>query len=417
MGADLIVVPDGSLSDGENILLNEKPAMFFFGDSGFEKITGISGVAQASPGIFISTLAGQACCSGHVQVIAIDPARDFTVAAWLKEHPGVTMEKDDILIGSMIDGDTGTDLKFYGHTFRIVGKLDPSGMRGVDNVIFTRIDDIYAAAGESGTKAAQPPNIPEGKVSSVLVRVDPGASAGAIGSEIRSQVPGTKTITQNTLLGLVLLHLTGIVRFLNHSSIAVIAISIPLTGLVSAIVARELQREISMLGALGATKEFVTRLVFTGTFISSVIGSLIGIAATMVILLSFQNFIAFILEIPFAVPSPFSLLAIVSGSLLPSLAIGAIASIYPTIHLIRSAPPSGYSGSTGSWWRERISAGSWQAGYAPKETFPPRGESGSCFTNSLRGEPDVSHGQNYRFNPLLCRGFFRSGFGIRDTAS
>ncbi len=347
-GADLVVVPDGSLSAGENILLSGKPAMFFFGDTGFERIKGISGVAQASPVIFVSTLAGQACCSGHVQVIAIDPARDFTVAAWLKEHPEVTMKKDDIVVGSMIDGETGSNLKFYGHTFRIAGKLDPSGLRGVDNVVFTRIEDMYTMADESGTRAAQPLNIPQGKVSSVLVRVGPGVSADAIGNEIKSQVPGTKTITQNTLLGLVIRHLAGVVSFLNHSSIAVMAISIPLVGVVSAIVARELRGEIVLLGALGATKAFVTRLVFTGTFISSVIGSLTGIAATLVILVSFQDFIAFTLEIPFAIPPPVSLLAIGAGSLLPSLAIGAIASIYPTILLIRSAPAR-YSGSAGSW--------------------------------------------------------------------
>jgi hypothetical protein len=32
------------------------------------------------------------------------------------------MGKDDIIIGNKIDGEVGSDLKFYGHNFHVVGK-------------------------------------------------------------------------------------------------------------------------------------------------------------------------------------------------------------------------------------------------------------------------------------------------------
>ena len=89
MGADILVVPEGYNAVAQTVILMGEPSTFFFNDSGFEQIVKIPGVSKASPQIFVATLSGQACCSAPVQIIAIDPEHDFTVATWLKENPGV----------------------------------------------------------------------------------------------------------------------------------------------------------------------------------------------------------------------------------------------------------------------------------------------------------------------------------------
>lgn len=336
MGADLIIVPEAYMAEGENSLLTGNPSMFFFNDSGFEQISRIQGVSKASPQILVASLAGQSCCSGLVQLVAVDPERDFTLVPWLEAHPDVVMGEDDIIIGSKIDGDVGSDLKFYGHNFHIIGKLDPTGMMGVDMAVFTQMDDVYAMAGESSEKAVKPLIIPKGMVSSVLVQVTSNASPSKVGNDIRTIIPGTRSITINGLFATVTLHLAGIIRLLYGSVVAVALVFIPLLGLLSAMVAHELKEEITLLGALGVTKLFILQFVLAESFISSVIGSLIGIGSAAIILFGFQDFITFSLEIPFFIPQPHIILAAAGITLLVCLMISGIASLYPTIRIIRS---------------------------------------------------------------------------------
>ena len=336
IGADLIIVPEAYTEEGESSLLTGSPSVFFFNDSGFEQISRIPGVSRASPQILVASLAEQSCCSGLVQLVAVDPERDFTLAPWLEVHPGVVMGKDDIVIGNKIDGEVGSDLKFYGHNFHVVGKLDPTGMMGVDMAVFMQIDDVYTMAGESGEKAVKPLVIPKGMVSSVLVQVTNDSSPSKVGSDIRTIIPGTRSITLNGLFATVTLHLAGTTRLLYESVVAVTLLFIPLLGLLSALVAHELKKEITLLGSLGVTRLFILQFVLAESFTSSVVGSLIGIGSATVILIGFQDFIAFSLEIPFFIPPPMTILAAAGITLLFCLVISGIASLYPTIRLVRS---------------------------------------------------------------------------------
>jgi putative ABC transport system permease protein len=336
MGADIFVVPEDYMTERENSLINGSPSMFFFNDSSFEQISQIPGVSGASPQILIATLAEQSCCSGFVQLIAIDPEHDFTLAPWLETQHSITMGKDDIIIGSDVDGEVGSDLKFYGHIFHVVGKLDPKGMMGVDRAVFTRIEDVYTMADESGEKAEKNITIPRGMISSVLVRVEPGLSPSIVGSEIRSRIPGSRTITPTSLLATVTIHLAGITRLLFGSAVAIILFSVPLFTFLSVMVAHELKREIVLLGALGMTKVFILQLIIAESFIYSVIGSFFGIGFAAIFLVSFQNFITSSLEIPFFIAPPLALIAAAGSTFLVCLLISGIAQLYPTIRIVRS---------------------------------------------------------------------------------
>ena len=337
MGADILVVPEEYSSAAQTVILMGEPTTFFFRDSGFEQISQIPGVAKASPQIYVATLSGQACCSAPVQIIAIDPLHDFTVSAWLKENPGVTLGKNDIIVGSQIFGDIGTDLLFYGHTFHIVGRLERTGM-GIDCSVFTRIEDAYVMADESGVKAVQKLTIPKGMVSAVLVKVDPAASPFVVASEISRQIPGTKTMTPNGLLNAVSGQLGAITSLLYGSTLAVMVISIPLLGFISAMVAHERRREVAILRALGAKKTYVMWLMLAESFSIAVIGGLAGIGAATVILVGFQDFIANSLKIPFIAPSLFTILGDGCSTLFLCMGIAGIASLYPAILIARSEP-------------------------------------------------------------------------------
>jgi putative ABC transport system permease protein len=336
MGADILVVPEEYVHMGQNVILTGEPTTFFFESSRVEDISRIPGVAKASPQIYIATLVAS-CCAAPVQMIAIDPKRDFTINSWLKENPDITLGEDDIIIGSSVIQDIGGDLMFYGHNFHVVGQLEQTGM-GVDNSVFTRFEDAYVMADESGEKAVKKLTIPQDMVSLVLIKVDPGSSSSEVAAEIEKQVPGTKTILPDGLLNTVSGQLGAITRLLYGSTIAVTVVSVPLLGLLSAMVAHERRREVAMMRALGATKGCVVKLMLAESFALSIIGSLMGIAAAMVILVGFQDFIASALEIPFIIPPLLTILAAGGSALLLSIVIGGLSSLYPAARIIRSEP-------------------------------------------------------------------------------
>ena len=336
MGADILIVPEENARAGQTIILTGHPTSFFFEDSGFEKISRIRGVAQASPQIYIATLFAS-CCAAPVQMIAIDPENDFTISAWLVENPGVKLGKDDIIIGSNIIQVVGKDLMFYGHNFHVAGVLDRTGM-GVDNSVFTRFEDAYTMAEESELYAVRKLTIPKGMVSAVLVRVEPGASPSGVAAEIEKQVPGTKAIMPDGLLHAVNGQLAAVMILLNGSTLAVTVVSIPLLGVVSAMVAHERRREISLLRALGATRGFIARLMLAESFALAGIGSLIGIAAAAGILVIYQDYVTYSLQIPFIIPSAATIIIEGGSTILLAMGIAMIASLYPALISTRSEP-------------------------------------------------------------------------------
>jgi putative ABC transport system permease protein len=338
LGADLIVIPADSGAAGETSLLTGRPSMFFLNGTGTDAISRIPGVARASPQVLITPLAGQPCCSGYVQIIAIDPATDFSLNRWMDTEYGMPLERDGLIAGSAIEGDTGTELRFYGHQFHVSSRLVPTGMGGIDSSVFIRREDARVMADESEEKAVQPLVLPDGMVSWVLVQLEPGASPAGVSDAIRQQQPGTRVLTPASLSGTVTRNLAGIIIALHYAAVASAVITFIAFLGVSLLLARERSEEVTLLGALGATRFFVLRLVVAESFAASVIGTVAGIGMASLVLVASGNLIAFALGIPFAIPSaPYLLLAAISTSLL-TVTFGGLLSIYPTLKVIRSEP-------------------------------------------------------------------------------
>ena len=336
MGADILVVPEEYAHAGQTVLLTGEPTTFFLDGSIVEEIARIPGVAKVSPQIYIATLHAS-CCAAPVQIIAIDPERDFTISAWLRENPGITLGKDDMIIGTNINQDIGKDLMFYGHTFYVVGQLEQTGM-GIDNSVFIRFEDAYVMAEESEEKAVKKLTIPEGMVSLVLLRVDPGSSSERVAAEIERQVPGTKTILPDGLLNAVSGQLGAVTRLLYGSTIAVAVVSIPLLGLLTAMVANERRREVSILRALGAKHSFVAGLMLAESFSLAMIGGVLGIGVAVGILVAYQDLISITLSIPFLIPSLLTILAQACDALILLVGIAGVSSLYPVYRITRSEP-------------------------------------------------------------------------------
>jgi putative ABC transport system permease protein len=329
LGADIIVVPQDYTADSEAVLLRGEPSTFFFNDSVVPLIRNVSGVQQVEPQIFIATLSAS-CCSLPVQLIAIDPTQDFTITPWLEANQQKPLGQDEVIVGNKIVPRVGSNLTFYGHTFRIVGKLDPTGT-GLDTSIFLRTADAYTMAEESNKTAVKPLVLPKGVASAVLVQVNDAAETTNVSYRIVEQVPGTRVLTSSALVSTVSDQLAGITQILDLSALVATLISLPLIALISLMVVNERRREIGVLRALGATRAMIFRLILGESVIIAAIGGILGIASSWIILILFQGYIAEVTRIPLSMPVISSLGYISALTLIVTVAVGGLAALYPAV--------------------------------------------------------------------------------------
>ena len=329
LGADLIVVPANYTADSEAVLLRGEPSTFFFDNSVVPRIRNVSGVEQVEPKIFIASLTAS-CCSLPVQLIAIDPTQDFTIAPWLEQKREKPLGPDEIIVGSKIVAGGGTNLNFFGHSFIVAGKLDPTGT-GLDTSIFLRTDDAYKMANDSQLNAVKPLILPQGVASAVLVRVNDAAEATNVSYRIVDQVPGTRVLTSSALVTTVSDQLAGITRILDLSALVATLVSLPLIALISLMVANERRREIGVLRALGATRSMIFRLILGESVIIAAIGGIIGIGASWIILVMFQSYISVMTRIPLSIPAVSSLVSISVLTFIVTVAVGGLAALYPAV--------------------------------------------------------------------------------------
>jgi putative ABC transport system permease protein len=336
MGADMIVVPERYRMEAMDVILRGEPSTFFVDTTTTERVAAVEGVHLVSPNLYIASLSAS-CCDVPVQLVAYDPARDFTLTPWLAESLGRPLGRDDIVVGARIMGEIGTPLTFYGHNFTIARRMEPAGM-GVDCSIFMSYDDAFAMAAESPQKAVRPLLLPEDKVSAVLVRVEDVRETEAVAARIEETVPKVRVLTPSNLLGRISGQLSATTGFLDLAAFFATLISVPLIALVSIMAANERRREIGVLRALGAAPLTVFRLILGESVVIASLGAAIGLAASWILLSLFQDYIAMLVQIPLIMPRTTTLAGGAGIALALTVGIGGLAALYPAVHFSRMEP-------------------------------------------------------------------------------
>ncbi|HDZ59533.1 MAG TPA: multidrug ABC transporter substrate-binding protein, partial [Actinobacteria bacterium] len=253
LGADILVVPEGSQESGEAALITGVPTSFYMERSVADQVAAVQGVDQVSPQLFIESLISSACCTGHVQLVGYDPDTDFVITPWLEQNVDKPLDRDDVVIGSLILANKGETVKFYGHDFNVVGILDATGM-GADESVFMTLDAAYAMADESAQDAATALELQPGQISSVLVRVAPGTTIEQVAQRIKTSVPGTLAITANELSRSVTDRLSGFLKGFIVLDIIVWIMALLTIAAIFSMIVNERQREIGLLRAMGGKR-------------------------------------------------------------------------------------------------------------------------------------------------------------------
>ena len=339
LGADIVVVPEGSEEKVESALLMGIPAKFWMPKDNLEKIAAIQDVEAVSPQLFLVTLSGAACCSvSEMFMIAYDPESDFTIQPWLKQNLGGGLRIGEVVGGSYISATEGEqNIKVYGYLVTLKENLEPTGT-GLDQSMFLTFDTAYDIASKSQVQAESPLTIPPDSISAALIKVKPGSDPHAVAVRIMQNVPGVTPIEASNLFQSYRKQMTGLLR-----SILVIlgvswVLSIMLIGLVFSMAANERRKELGVLRALGATRRFVFQSLLAESSILAFFGGATGVAFAGLCVYLFRKLIMVSLDIPFVLPSPVSLMIQIGVGMLLAMFSVNLAALIPAYKISRQDP-------------------------------------------------------------------------------
>jgi putative ABC transport system permease protein len=339
LGADIIVIPQGSEANVESALLMSTPTRVWMPDNVVEKVAGILGVAAVSPQLYLSSLHDAPCCSvSDMFLVAFDPQTDFTIGPWLKQKMGTGLHLGEAVGGKHVFVPVGEqNIKIYGYLITLKANLEPTGT-GLDQSMFVTFDTARDMARLSAKLAESPLEIPKDSISAALVKVAPGADPHEVAVEIYRRVPGVLPVESPNLFQTYRQQMSGVLR----SNLIVMSItwvlSVLLIGLVYSMAANERRRELGVLRAMGATRAFVLRSLLAEAGILALGGGLVGVAVTSLAVILFRNLIIHSLGLPFLFPSFFPLLVQVIGGLLLALLSVTCAALLPAYRISHQDP-------------------------------------------------------------------------------
>lgn len=339
LGADIVVVPEGSETKIESALLMGIPARFWMPRENLTKLAAIQGVEVASPQLYLATLTGAECCSvSDMFMIAYDPASDFTVQPWLKGDLESGLRLGEVLGGSYISATEGEqNIQLYGYLVTLKENLEPTGT-GLDQTMFLTFDTAYDIASKSVSQAESALLIPPESISAALIKVQPGSDPHDVAIKIMQSVPGVTPIESSNLFQSYRKQMTGLLRSILVILSVTWGLSVVLIGLVFSMAANERRKELGVLRALGATRRFVFESLLAEASLLALFGGATGLAIAGLAIFLFRKLIMVSLDIPFLLPSPGSLLIQIGAGLLLALFSVNLAALFPAFKISRQDP-------------------------------------------------------------------------------
>jgi putative ABC transport system permease protein len=353
MGADLLVVPRGTLVNITASLLTVQPTDATLPADLAQRIAAVPGIARVAPQRIVPALVeGQ-----NVNLIAFDPAQDFSVLNWLETRAAAPVE--GLIAGSALPNALGDTLSVCGMPMRLSGRLAKTGVGPFDDsyfLSFAALADVVSFCRQSAARSnpAAPAKPVTGmrhaevcsgdleldRVSAFLLQLSPAAKLddvkfGLAGLADVKVVEGNGVLTSsrqalNTLL-------IGMAAF---TALELTALLILLSLLFSAIV-QERHREIGLLRAMGAKPNQVMTIVLAEAAVITGLGGLAGLGFGAAVLLTFARSLGFyfaLAGVPFSWPPAAVLEAAAALAIVFSVTLGFLGAFVPAWRVRRMAP-------------------------------------------------------------------------------
>ncbi len=338
LGADVLVVPEKYAADARSALLAGEPTSFYMNRDILDQVKQVEGVKKASPQLFIKPTSFTCCYSVDAFLVAFDPETDFTITPWLEKNLKKPLSGNEVITGRGMPVIPGDSIAFFGTPFKVVGTMEPTGIKFFDQSIFMTMDAAYKMAADSKARSLQPISLQKDQISTVLVQIEDGFTPDRVAIRIEHDVDGVKAIASDEVISTVRKQLIGLLRGILIISTLLWVLSLLMMGFVFYMIVNERQRELGLLRSMGAKKAHVFRLIVTEAVIISAIGGLAGIIGGSAVLAASKDLLLQYLKLPYLLPPVIFLVELIFGAVIFSLLTGLLSSLVPAVLASKMEP-------------------------------------------------------------------------------
>ena len=334
LGADIILVPSEAQSkvSFQNMFLQGTTGAFYMDASALEKALEVEGVEKAAPQTFLASLKAD-CCSIKIQVIGIDPEKDFTVQPWIARSLTRALGDMDVAVGCKVEAGMGEIIRIYEQRCKVVARLEATGT-GLDTAVYCNMNtmnQLLKAAEEKGVSH----KIESGDdvISAVYIKVKDGYDIDTVNSQLNSRVRKATAVRTRSMITGVSDSLAGVSRTVTILIIAVWALAFIILLLAFVLIIRERAREFAVLRLLGASRGMLARTVLLESALCGLLGGVTGVGLSALLLFPFAQLIENALQLPYLMPGVKNIIWLGMGTVLLSVIVAALSSVIAAYRL------------------------------------------------------------------------------------
>ena len=339
LGADIILVPSQAQSkvSFQNMFLQGTTGAFYMDASALDKVMEVEGVEKAAPQTFLASLKAD-CCSIRIQVIGIDPEKDFTVQPWIARSLSRELGDMDVAVGCKVEADVGEIIRIYDMRCKVVARLEPTGT-GLDTAVYCSMEtmaELLRAAEEKGVshKIASGDAV----ISAVYVKVRDGYDIDTVNSRLNGHIRKATAVRTRSMITGVSDSLAGVSRTITVLIAAVWVLAFIILLLSFALIVRERAREFAVFRLAGASVSMLGSMVMLESALCGLAGGLAGTGAAALVLFPFSRLIENALNLPYLMPGLTQVLLLGVLTVVLSVAVSALSSTMAAYRLSRVNP-------------------------------------------------------------------------------
>lgn len=237
-------------------------------------------------------------------------------------------------MGSALGLGKGEKVTYYGVEFTVASVLDESGM-GYDHSVFVNYDGagrIIHSDSAANFLTVQNDDF----ISMVNIKVKSEYDIEQVATAISIANDDIAVYTTNKMLGSVEKSVNGFAVYSKVISVILVILSTIAVMSIFSITINERKREFGIFILFGTSKKQLIKIIMIEAAIITILGTIAGIAASALVLFSFQNLISTKIEIPYLETDLGKTIVIAVQCMLITLGMGSIAAIYSIVSLIRS---------------------------------------------------------------------------------
>jgi putative ABC transport system permease protein len=342
MGADMIVVPDGALTNITAALLTVEPTDLVLDADALTK-TKIDNLGRIAPQKILRVEhSGIGDPHELVDLVGFDPKRDFTIQPWLAEKINRPLQLDDVILGANRAAPLGSQVLIFGKAHNVYGRLGRTGVGVHERGVFMPFAALDAMAGQIPSSDGIPPAVlASDKITGFLVELAPGSTALQARFSILSTLKGVKVVTSDSSLSGIRQGLAALLNGILALTVLLFASLAMMVGVLFSAIVTERRFELGLLKAIGTQRSQVIRMMVIEAVSATGLGGLLGVLMGVFVMRFYEHSLVYYLEkvgIPFVwLDTPHTVAFAVSAIVLACM-IGALGVLYPAWRASRCDP-------------------------------------------------------------------------------